>query len=100
MKPPVNDPPAGLVQWACRYAQSLHLRSPADRPWYLAPAPPDAHPFWDYACPCGRSRLCAVGYGSDAAPDILYLGQCRRCQTVVWSLLSTEGGCIDRPLSR
>lgn len=82
-----------LVDWAC---QSLgHLLYPADRPWYQAPPPVLDATSWEYVCRCRREPVrvqryrCAEGQGS------VYLGQCRRCQTIIWSYRPGEGVAGD-----
>jgi hypothetical protein len=82
-----HQPPEQLVGWACRYERWLKMRRPADRAWWRVPPPPAACSIWESGCPCGRSTVPLRGYGSDPASDLLYLGQCPRCEAVLWSLL-------------
>jgi len=85
-----NTPSFVLVDWAC--ASLAQLKAPADRPWFQAPPPAFDAASWEYQCRCKREPVrvqryrCAEGQGS------VYLGQCRRCQTVIWTYRPGENG--------
>jgi len=81
-------PPDELVNWACEAIASLCL--PADRPWYLAPPPPMCSQHWEYLCRCGRQPVRVTRHACVDGQGYIYIGQCRRCQTVIWSYQQVE----------
>ncbi len=76
------SPSDALVSWACQHAVALRL--PADRPWFMAPPPPADVRHWEYTCRCRREPVRVRRYLCDDGQGALYLGQCRRCETVIW----------------
>jgi hypothetical protein len=78
--PPPSD---ALVYWACQSAISLKMA--ADRPWFQAPPPPVSGAYWEYLCRCRREPVRVKRYPCEDGLGWLYLGQCRRCETVIWS---------------
>jgi hypothetical protein len=82
-----NTPRDALIDWACRL--DLYTKA-ADRPWYQANPPQDDISFYDIPCRCGRDLsigtyvrvkryICEDGRGR------VFLGQCGRCQSMIWS---------------
>jgi hypothetical protein len=83
MKLTENPAPSdALVLWACRFAVGVRL--PADRPWFMAPPPPADVKHWEYSCRCRREPVRVRRYLCHNGRDYLYLGQCRRCETIIW----------------
>jgi hypothetical protein len=81
----LTDRPApsdALILWACRYAEDILL--PADRPWFMAPPPPLNVEHWEYLCRCRREPVRVRRYLCHHGQGYLYLGQCSRCETVIW----------------
>jgi predicted SprT family Zn-dependent metalloprotease len=74
-----------LIQWACRSVSRLYM--PADRPWYLAPPPRRNVPHWEYQCHCRRQPVRVQRFQCVGGNGWIYLGQCPRCQAIVWSYL-------------
>jgi len=80
-----------LVDWACRCARDVRL--PADRPWFMAPPPPTDAKHWEYSCRCRRGPVRVHRYLCNEGRDFLYLGQCPRCETVIWAYRHRHEGC-------
>jgi hypothetical protein len=72
-----------LVRWACAFADDPQF--PADRPWYLAPPPPWDVSSWENLCHCGKQPVRVQRYPCDDGVRCVYLGQCSRCQSVIWT---------------
>lgn len=89
----VRAPYDELIQWACRSVASLHL--PADRPWYWAPPPARNLPHWEYQCHCRRLPVRVRRYPCAGGKGWIYLGQCHRCQAIVWTFL--EASALSNP---
>jgi hypothetical protein len=81
-----HPPYEELVNWACQFIDDLHL--PADRPWYLASPPLRQVPTWEYRCHCRRWAVRVKRYACVGGKGSIYLGQCPRCQTLIWSFLA------------
>jgi len=77
------QPSDALVLWACHFAFGLQM--PADRPWFLAPPPPADVKHWEYQCHCRRGPVRVRRYLCHNRKDFLYLGQCERCQAIIWA---------------
>ena len=87
MKVTENPSPSdALVDWACQSAVGVRL--PADRPWFTAPPPPTDSPYWEYPCRCRREPVRVKQYHCEGGRGSVYLGQCRRCETLIWSYRS------------
>jgi hypothetical protein len=72
-----------LVCWACDFT---NLLAPADRPWFFgSPPPAKPTPHWEYKCRCGREIITVAQYPTDSPRWLLWLGQCGRCETIVWT---------------
>jgi hypothetical protein len=79
----IPAPSDQLVGWAC--ASAYGLRLPADRPWFLAAPPPLCVEEWDYPCRCGVTTVPVRRYMCEDGKGCVYIGQCRRCETIIWS---------------
>jgi hypothetical protein len=82
------QPTPALVAWACRLPQ-LHV--PADRPWWMAPAPAAPKPGQvdgcERQCACLREWVWLPAWPCEDKEGMLYLGQCSRigCQSILWA---------------
>ena len=81
-------PPDELVHWSCAAVVGLHL--PADRPWFLAAAPPMCTEHWEYLCRCAKQPVRVKRHACVDEQGSIYIGQCRRCQTVIWAYREAE----------
>jgi hypothetical protein len=86
-----------LVEWACHPACGLHV--PADRPWYAAMPPPRDTPYWEYRCHCQRLPVRVKRYACVGGKGWIYLGQCKRCQAVVWTFQAKNRQTSMDPLA-
>lgn len=84
-RPPYDE----LVAWACHAIQ--HLHKPADRPWYFAAPPPRPSPYWEYLCACRRQPVRVMRYDCTDAVGSVYLGQCSRCEAIIWTFAGAPG---------
>jgi len=88
MKPTAARPPYDeLIDWACEYISGLH--APADRPWYLVSPPSRNVPTWEYQCHCRRVPVRVQRYQCQGGRGSVYLGQCARCQAIMWTYLAS-----------
>ena len=77
----VKQPSDAIINWAeetnlVRYAQ--------DRPWYYAQPPIHVKNEYKKQCRCRKSAILNKYICEDNA-GFVYLGQCQRCQAIMWS---------------
>jgi hypothetical protein len=89
-----RHPSYELVRWVNE--NDIGLRHALDRPWFEAPPPDEVVGTWVYLCRCNRAAVEVTGYGREDGEGILYLGQCPRCETILWSFLPREAGTRRR----
>lgn len=75
-------PADALVRWADQMAS---VYCAADRPWFWAPPPMRPAPYWEYQCRCRRGPVRVKSFPSADRCETLYLGQCQRCETLIWT---------------
>lgn len=82
------QPPADiLIDWA---AQTKIVNHAHDRPWYHTEPPLSATEFYQPPCRCSAA-VKLLKYPCEDGAGYMYLGQCSRCQTIIWSFLECAG---------
>lgn len=82
-----NAPKDILIEWA---EQSKIVTFAKDRPWFYAQPPLFASEFHDPICRCHRATRLNK-YPCEDGAGYIYIGQCTRCQTIIWSFLECSG---------
>lgn len=84
----MKDPTDELVWWA--HEQAIAIANPIDRPWYFKKLTSDNSLKLDILCHCSVKKSNASEvirlrrYLTVSKNDYLYIGQCRRCQSIHW----------------
>lgn len=72
-------PDEALVEWSQTF-----IKSAKDRPWFSTKPPMVAVDIFEPKCRCNIT-VKLVKYDCEDNAGWIYLGQCRRCETIIWS---------------
>lgn len=75
-------PDDALIDWARSYTKST-----MDRPWFHTKPPVVAIDVFDSKCRC-NTLVKLVRYECEDDAGWVYLGQCKTCETIIWSYKS------------
>ena len=78
-----NDPSEPILEWAASIVYNAF-----DRPWFYAEPPLMAIEYYQPPCRCSRA-VKLHRYICDDNSSYVYLGQCQKCETIIWSYKET-----------
>lgn len=82
-----NPPKEVLIEWA---GNSNIVKHAMDRPWFYSEPPIFATEAYQPPCRCHKA-VKLVRYPCEDNAGYIYIGQCERCQTIIWSYLECSG---------
>lgn len=84
-----NHPPADvLVEWAAKIAV---VQNAKDRPWYYAQNPKVACESYNSECNRCSCPITMKRHPCEGNSAYVYMGQCSRCEKILWSVLECAG---------
>lgn len=83
-----QQPAEALIDWA---HQQKVVSFALDRPWFRAEPPIFATEAYQPPCRCKKESVKLQRYACEDGNGYIYVGQCARCQTIIWSFLECAG---------
>lgn len=77
-----KQPSEAVVSWA---EEASLVKNAQDRPWYY-----ESSPSFKQSCRCKKKGVELTKYVCEDNAGYVYLGQCKRCQAIIWSFRSIE----------
>jgi hypothetical protein len=77
------SPADSVISFTERYVSDIQYAP--DRPWYFGTPAPQNVAHWEYGCHCSKTPVRVSRHVREGRKEVLYLGQCPRCQAVIWT---------------